>query len=205
MYLIWNTTPATDIMDIGFAKKPYFRVFSETSATTTNNNYMATGNASTPTATDSCVNIGYFEATLGVTASYNWSVPTFTNTNLIQKPWNETAMFTWTPTITGYSANPTSQVYSYRVVGRFQFLNMVENAAGTSNNTTKTYTIPFVPSIGNCYLSIPAPQNNSAVAAAGIMSMTSTNNTASMFLTGLSVWTNSGTARIIVISGFVPI
>src|SRR6185436_10289424 len=34
-YLIWNTTPATDIMDIGFARIPFGRVYSDFSGTTT--------------------------------------------------------------------------------------------------------------------------------------------------------------------------
>lgn len=101
-YLLWNTTPATDIMDIGFARYPGGRVYSDFSGTTTNEKYLAFANASTPTSTDSCVVVGRFAATLSATAAFNWSVPTYTNSNLIQFPIYETRWLTWAP---AYSAS----------------------------------------------------------------------------------------------------
>lgn len=143
VYLIWNTTPATDVVDIGFARVPYFRVYSEASGTTTNEKYLAYGNASAPTSTDGMVNVGRFSATLSAAASYNWSVPTFTTANLIQRPIFETDFMDWLPAPTGYSAVPTNVVYKYKFEGKIVEAFVREATNGTSNATTLTMTAPF--------------------------------------------------------------
>lgn len=141
VYLVWNTTPATDIVDIGFSPVPYGRVYSDFSSTSTVENYLASANASAPASTDDCVIIGRFAATLSAAASYNWSVPTFTNANLIQSPIYESRWLTYAPTLTGYSGTPT-------VTARYQVMNNrcridIDNATGTSNSTGWAATIPF--------------------------------------------------------------
>ena len=108
VYLIWNTTPATDVIDIGFARIPYCKNYSEFSGTSTNEKYLAYGNASAPTSTDDLVVIGRFAATLSAGGSYNWSVPTFTSINLIQHPIYITRILSWVP---AYSAN-SSMTYT---------------------------------------------------------------------------------------------
>jgi hypothetical protein len=122
VYLIWNTTPATDIMDIGFSRIPYGRVYSDFSGTTTNEKYLAFGNASTPTSTDDVINIGRFAATLSAGAGYTWSVPTFTTKNLINEPVYETRPLVWAPqhsrTGGAYSNLPTVNLAQYMVDGR---------------------------------------------------------------------------------------
>lgn len=50
--------------------------------------------------------------------------------------------FNYTPTITGYSANPTNVVYRWMTVGRTCFLAFRELTNGTSNNAAHTYTLP---------------------------------------------------------------
>lgn len=52
-------------------------------------------------STDDVVNIGRFEATLSASASFNWSVPTYTSINLIQEPTRGTRWLTYTPTVSG--------------------------------------------------------------------------------------------------------
>jgi hypothetical protein len=143
VYLIWNTTPATDIMDIGFARIPYGRVYSDFSTTTTAEKYLAFGNASTPTSTDNVTVIGRFDAALSATASFNWSVPTFTNSNLIQHPITETEWLTYAPTPTGFSAVPTTTVYRYKIDGNTMYVSVRQGTAGTSNATTFTIPLPF--------------------------------------------------------------
>lgn len=143
VYLIWNTTPATDVVDIGFARVPYFRVYSEASGTTTNEKYLAYGNASAPTSTDDMVNVGRFSATLSAAASYNWSVPTFTTANLIQRPIFETDFMDWLPAPTGYSSVPTNVIYKYKIYGKNIEAFVREATNGTSNATTLTMTAPF--------------------------------------------------------------
>lgn len=146
-YLIWNTTPATDIMDIGFARIPHGRVYSDFSGTTTNEKYMAFANASTPTSTDSLVVIGRFAATLSAGAGYTWSVPTFTNTNLIQTPILESRWLTWVPVV--QAGNPTYGTVTYplaRYKVRDAHVLYEFGASGTGSGTAGTniaFTLPF--------------------------------------------------------------
>lgn len=151
-YLIWNTTPATDIMDIGFSRAPYFRVYSEASGTTTNEKYLAYGNGSAPTSTDSCVVIGRFAATLSASASYNWSVPTYTNTNLIQYPIYTSRVLsyvpTWASTGTATSLGNGTLIGQYRWNERCIELIGVTLIAGTTTTygtTQYSFALPFTP------------------------------------------------------------
>jgi hypothetical protein len=57
------------------------------------------------TSTDKVVNIGRFGATLSAGAGYTWTVPTFTPTNLIQRPIYETRWLTWVPKAYGVTGS----------------------------------------------------------------------------------------------------
>lgn len=148
VYAIWNTTPATDIMDLGFSRIPWGSVYSDFSGTSTAYNYLASANASAPTATDDVVNIGRFAATLSAGASYNWSVPTFTSVNLKQKPTYETRMLTWTPTQTrsggAYTNAPSITASVYAVIGSSMVFHMhyTQNATPGSSGDAQ-FTVPF--------------------------------------------------------------
>jgi hypothetical protein len=142
-YLVWNTGPATDIMDIAFGRISHGRVYSDFSATTTDEKYLAYGNGTAPASTDSCIVIGRFAATLGAAASYNWSVPTFTNANLIMSGIYETRWLDWIPTYTGFSANPTTLAHKYRLNSNNCTIIEREFTPGTSNATTFTISLPF--------------------------------------------------------------
>jgi hypothetical protein len=196
-YLLWNTTPATDIVDLGISRVPYFNVYSEASGTTTNEKYLAFANASTPTATDDMVNIGRFAATLSAGAGYTWTVPTYTSVNLVQKPCLETRVLTYTPTITGYSAVPTAAncVYQYYIVNRTVKIQLSEDTTGTSNATTKTYSVPFTAkTLTNKYwgFNILAPMNNGAFEANGYGVIPSAGTVLTMNRSAGAAWTNSG-------------
>jgi hypothetical protein len=146
-YLIWNTTPATDIVDIGFARAPYFSVYSEASATTTNEKYLAYANGSAPTSTDDMVVIGRFAATLSATAAFNWSVPTFTNINLIQRPIFETRWLIWAPVTTcsgslTYGTITNSVVYKI-INDRLMYTLIQTGTLGGSASNTIYNTVPF--------------------------------------------------------------
>jgi len=198
-YAIWNTTPATDIMDLGFARKSYFTVYSEASATTTSDSYLAYANGSAPAATDDMVNIGRFAATLSAGAGYTWTVPTYTSTNLIQRPVYETRWLTYAPTIAGYSANPTDTVYLYRAVSNMCEIVIRELTAGTSNNATHTYTAPFTSKTrtnmvwgGGNFI----PLDNNANVANGVISIGSASNSIQFALSARAGHTASGNSRI---------
>lgn len=202
-YLIWNTTPATDIMDIGFARVPYFTVYSDASGTTTSEKYLAYGNGSAPTSTDSCVVIGRFAATLSASASYNWSVPTYTNTNLINRPIYETRVLTYAPTITGFSANPTSTAYRYQIKLDRLRVDLNQGVNGTSNATTFTVTAPMAhATLTNAFSAVAcyAPVDNgtlqTAPAFASLNSASSTINVYKNADGGTTAWTNVNGKRV---------
>jgi hypothetical protein len=50
---------------------------------------------------------------------------------------------TWTPTLTGFSANPATNDYSYTLIGKICFINFRQSVDGTSNATGYTFTLPF--------------------------------------------------------------
>lgn len=148
-YIIWNTTPATDIIDLAFSRLPWGRVFSDFSTTTTAEKCIAWANASQPTGTDDCILIGRFAATLSATASFNWSVPTFTSANLIHEPVYETRWLDWTPAYSGSGSLTYTSVSTlearYRLT-RAKSVEIQQSASGTLGGTASTrigFTLPF--------------------------------------------------------------
>ena len=91
VYLCWNTTDSA--VTIAFSSIPDGRLYSDFSTTNTNWNYWA-GSGSAPASTDVVENVGRFNATLGVTASFNWSVPG--TSIVINRPIFETRIFSTT-------------------------------------------------------------------------------------------------------------
>jgi hypothetical protein len=200
VYMIWNTTPATDILDIGFARIPYARIYSDFSGTSTNEKYLASSNASAPNGANDCVVVGRFAATLSATASFNWSVPAFTSINLIQRPIYETRWLDFVPSPTGFSAVPTSTYYKYKIRFDDLFIDYNEGANGTSNATTFTATAPFaILSSGPTEVSIITPysvNNGSVTTAPGRAALTT--STITLYLnTGTGAWTNANGKRVI--------
>lgn len=89
-YFVYLGYNATDGVVIGFARTPAGKEYDDFSATSTNEKYCAISTITNAAAGDDYENIGRFAATLSAGAGYTWSVPTFTNKNLIQRPINET-------------------------------------------------------------------------------------------------------------------
>lgn len=144
-YLIWNTTPATDIVDIGFARRPYFSVYSDVTNTSTSDNYLAFGNASTPTSTDDMTVIGRFAATLSASgAAHIWTVPTYTTSNLIQRPIFETRILFWTPTWTNLTIGNATVNAEYQIIGRrVVFSNVLVFGSTSSISGSVSHTLPI--------------------------------------------------------------
>lgn len=154
-YIILRTDagkPTTNSnLDIGISRICHGTVYSDFSGTTTNEKHLALGTAGTPTATDNVVLVGRFAATLSATAAFNWSVPTYTNTNLIQRPIYETRWLSWTPTRSvsaGTAPTYTSQdINKYKITGnKMDFLTTWDNAAGGTAGAGAarlTWTLPF--------------------------------------------------------------
>lgn len=99
---------------IGFSRIPYAGLYSDFSATTTNEKHGAFDDA--PDATNSVVNIGRFAATLSATASFNWSVPTFNSNNLIQRPIFESRWLDLTGS-TNITLGNGTLIQKYKVLG----------------------------------------------------------------------------------------
>lgn len=144
-YLIWNTTPATDIMDIGFSRKPYFNLYSEASGTTTNESYLAFGNASTPTAGDDLTVVGRFAATLSAGAGYTWTVPSYTSTNLIQRPIYTTRELSYVPVFSAITVSNGTLTGVYQLDYRRLFFRVTLIFGSSSAMADSFCSIPFTP------------------------------------------------------------
>jgi len=121
-----------------WSRIPYANLISDFSATTTNEKYCA--GYSDFTTTDEVENIGRFAATLSAGAGYTWTVPTFTASNLIQRPVYETRWLTWLPVYTGngtltFTATSSNKT-KYKITGNSCFVQ--HSVIGTTGGTTNT-------------------------------------------------------------------
>jgi len=140
-YVSWRV--ASNAVVLGFSRIPYARLYSDFSATATNEKYAAFSAA--PASTDDVVVCGRFAATLSAAPGYTWTVPIYTNIDLIQRPIWETRWLNWKPTITGYSTLPSLTVYRYRLVNNTIMLIIRETTNGIKDATTSnpSYSTPF--------------------------------------------------------------
>lgn len=193
---------ATDGITLGFSRIPYARVYSDFSTTTTHEKYCAISIINNAAAGDDYINIGRFAATLSATASFNWSVPTFTTKNLINRPTNFTRWLIWTPAYTGFSANPDMTV-SFRVTeDKVDFLcNGV--TPGTSNATTYRLSAPWTNS-SDVYFGNLVPFDAGAFTATGIWNITTNGSTFLLYKSAAAVWTNTGN-KLAYFQGFYKI
>lgn len=99
-YFVYMGFNATDGVTLGFSRIPYARLYSDFNTTTTNERHCAISTITNAAAGDNYVNVGRFAATLSASASFNWSVPAFTNANLIQEPVYETRKLSYVPVLT---------------------------------------------------------------------------------------------------------
>lgn len=108
--------------------------------------------------------------------------------------------FNYTPTITGYSSNPVNVRYTWRVLGRMLFVSIAELGNGTSNATTKTYSLPSgatAATLSNANWLVLAQVVNSGTASAGQLQISSGGAVINVFATGAGgAFTASGSARV---------
>jgi len=153
VYVVWNTNLGA--VDVFWSRIPYGRLYSDFSATTTNEKYAAI-NATAPAATDECVLIGRFAATLSLSGtSHLWTVPTYTNINLIHTPISTTRWLSWTPNVSqGVSTNISKTIdkATYILDGStLQYaLRLTFSAAGTAGSAI-VFTLPFTPAYLNYF------------------------------------------------------
>ncbi len=152
-YFVYLGYNATDGVTIGFARIPSATQYGDFSATTTNEKYCAISTITNAASTDYYENIGRFAATLSATAAFTWTVPTYTASNLIQRPIYETRWLDCLPVITvsgGTAPTYSSSVYKYRAVyDRVHYtLNNRNTSGGTAGagGNAITFQLPFDPS-----------------------------------------------------------
>lgn len=85
----------------------------------------------------------------------------------------------WTPTFTGFSADPSGVNAEYFRVGNKVDIR-ISMSAGTSNATTYTFTLPFNSAIGQQFIS---PVMNNGTFAAGRITMAASSNILTLFAT----------------------
>jgi len=139
VYLI-QETGASAGTKIGFSRIPCAKTMGDFVNTSTNGKYIA-GNWTNFNSTDEVENIGRFRAQLSAGAGYNWSIPT---AKVFNRPVYETDWLNWTPTLVGFSSNPTSTVYQYQISGLNITINLAQSGNGTSNSTVFTASLPIV-------------------------------------------------------------
>lgn len=118
-YFVYLGYNATDGVVIGFSRIPFAGEYSDFSTTSTNEKYCAISTITNAVAGDDYQNIGRFGATLSAGAGYTWSVPTFTNINLIQKAIYETRWLNYAPNMTGSGGSAGSYAVD-RTLGKYK-------------------------------------------------------------------------------------
>jgi hypothetical protein len=199
VYLGYNTS---DGVVIGFSRIPYANIYSDFSATTTNEKYAGISTITNATAGDNYVNIGRFAATLSAGGGYTWTVPTFTTVNLSQQPTYQSRTLSWLPTVSSSSGTYTSITTNCH----YQFLydSLFENASvtvvdkGTASGAV-FMTVPFA--IANQTLMLGAESS-----AVGFLAYASHQSAISRIgavsTTANSLWTNT---YVTTCTGTVPI
>jgi len=144
-YLGYN---ATDGVVIGFARI-LGNKYSDFSATTTSEKYAAISTITNAASTDYYEVVGRFAATLTGT---NWSVPTFSPTNLINRPVYETRLLDWTSAPQpqgGTYTTVTVQKSKYQVTANNRII-VTYLSTGTFGATINEFrpTLPFTSDLG---------------------------------------------------------
>lgn len=122
-YFVYLGYNATDGVVIGFSPIPYACEYNDFSVTTTNELYCAISTITNAAAGDDYEVVGRFAATLSAGAGYTWTVPTFTNKNLIQFPIRNTRWLSLVPVLawtagTAPTGSPTSLYVKYKIDDR---------------------------------------------------------------------------------------
>lgn len=150
-YFVYMGFNATDGVTLGFSRIPYARLYSDFNTTTTNEKHCAISTITNAASGDNYVNVGRFAATLSASASFNWSVPTFTNANLIQEPIYETrwlsyaSTLTWTASVAPTGGTNLNYRYQIRNNNCYVKLQGYSMTAGTAV-TGLVATMPIQPS-----------------------------------------------------------
>lgn len=144
VYLFWDSVNSA--VKLGFSRFPGAAVIGDFNVNQDNEKGICIEAGGTLTAADTCELIGRFAATLSAGAGYTWSVPTYTASNLIQRPIYETRWLSWVPTTTASAGNFTTTSLGwavYKIVGDTCHIN--SSITGTTSSTPQSIraTVPF--------------------------------------------------------------
>lgn len=107
--------------------------------------------------------------------------------------------FSYTPTLVGFSADPTNTLYRFRVEGSALFLYVRQATNGTSNATNFTVSLPVntVTLVNSSFQVLGSGVDNTALIAGGVLVTAGSAVSAITLFTNaaLAVWTNSGGKR----------
>lgn len=187
-YLGWNT--AASAVVLGISRIPNALVYSDFSSTPANEKYAAINNITGIASTDRFEVIGRTNAILGVSATYNWSLPGTEVT--INRPIDASRWLSFTSTVTGFSGTPT-QTMLYKVDrDMMQFYGRI---TGTSNTTAWTWKLPFNPINANTATHLFRCTDNTANPTAPAMFIVTNGNAVVTNFKDLfgAAWTAAGT------------
>lgn len=83
--------------------------------------------------------------TIAVNTDYTIANEAITNfwVSRLSLPYGFPTRFNWTPTLTGFSADPTNTVYQYYIQNKTCIVDVRQATQGTSNTTGFTITVPI--------------------------------------------------------------
>lgn len=188
VYLGWNATGGNFLFGPG--RIPYAKTVADMATVvngTEEKGIQLTGTASGSSTDQICV-VGRFAATLSAGAGYTWSVPTFTASNLIQRPIYETRRLSWLPTYTGFSGSVTTALASYKL--KDDEISFEIYAYGTSDNAVLNMTLPFIPTHSADYLCKSCMVVDNGTWGDGVIGFTGSSSTAKVGKTASTMASN---------------
>ena len=156
-WFVYLSHNPTDGMCIGFSRIPFAKTWADFNLSFANEKANLQSGSDT-TSTNIWVNIGRFSATLSAGAGYTWTVPTFTASNLIQRPIYESRRLQYLPEMTIDA--PMTLVSTSNPSGFYQIIGSTYNVNGSilqaKSGTAGTYNV-FIstPLPGNTTLNVP--------------------------------------------------
>jgi hypothetical protein len=209
VYIGYKTSANT--LHLGWMRLPYARVKEDFLSSGNTNEKRGVG-VDQIDAGNPVVNIGRFAATLSASPSFNWSVPAFTNANLIQEPVYETRWLDYLPTYStdgaGTYTSVTTAQAKYRLMAE-KAIEIIVFARGTTNSVNKVRaSLPFgfnlnggTGSFPNQFLRFAAMYADGGTESPGVAQIA---NTAPAVIEWRNAWT-SGANRDIGFNGILPL
>lgn len=134
---------------LGFSRIPYATNGSDFATTGSSERYCRMTSAEYPGDFGPFVNIGRFAATLS--GALNWTVPTYTSANLIQRPIYDSRWLVWTPTITPGGNltisvdSTTKSIYKFSENELLLEYSALLTYGGTLNSGLLEFSLPATP------------------------------------------------------------